>query len=117
MLHNHFRDFIMEITAGRVCQMMSKGAVLAAGQQRKAFEVSNLKINLLGVGKERQNPQGGTAQVTPAHVGWDVGWQGESRDSDELFQLLPWAVSWLWHFTECQFGRAEPHPHHEMALN
>lgn len=56
MLHNHFHDFMMEITAGRVCQMMSKGALLAAGQQRKAFELSNLKINLLGVGKKRQNP-------------------------------------------------------------
>lgn len=62
----------MEITAGRVCQMMSKGALLAAGQQRKAFEVSNLKTNLLGAGKKRQNPQGGTAQVTPGHVG--LGW-------------------------------------------
>lgn len=56
----------MEITAGRVCQMMSKGALLAAGQQRKAFEVSNLKINLLGVGKKKQNPQAGRTQVTAA---------------------------------------------------
>ena len=56
----------MEITAGRMCQMMSKGALLAAGQQRKAFEVSNLKINLLGVGKKKQNPQAGRTQVTAA---------------------------------------------------
>lgn len=51
--------------------MMSKGALLAAGQQRKAFEVSNLKINLLGVGKKRENAQAGTAQVTAAHGEWD----------------------------------------------
>lgn len=56
MPHNPFHDFIMEIIAGRGCQLMSKGALLPAGQQRNAFEVSNLKIKLHGVEKRRQNP-------------------------------------------------------------
>lgn len=91
MLHNHFHDFIMEITAGRVCQMMSKGALLAAGQQRKAFELSNLKINLLGVGKKRQNPQAGTTQVTPAHVEWGgaAGGRGTAETLMSCFSLFP----------------------------
>ena len=80
MSHNPFYVSIMEIIAGRVCQMMSKGALLAAGQQRNACDVSNLKINLPGVGKKRQNPQGldrgweqqaGTIQGTPVHAEWD----------------------------------------------
>lgn len=68
----------MEVTAGRACQMMSKGALLAAGQQRKAFEASNLKINLLGVGKKRQNAQAGRTQVTAARGEWD-GAAGEQQ--------------------------------------
>lgn len=58
MSHNPFHDFIMEIIESRVCQIMSEGALLTAGQQRNAFENPNFRLNLPGVGKIRQNPQG-----------------------------------------------------------
>lgn len=39
MSHNPSHDFIMEIIASRVCQIMSEGALLTAGQQRNPFSI------------------------------------------------------------------------------
>lgn len=100
MSRNPFCDFIMEIIGSSVCQIMSEGALLTAGQQRNPFEAPNFKINLSGVGKIRQNPQGpdwgweqeaGAIQVTPACVE-RVGVADERETIETLiscFSLFP----------------------------
>lgn len=93
MSHNPSHDFIMEIIASRVCQIMSEGALLTAGQQRNPFEAPNFKLNLPGVGKIRQSPQGpdwgweqqvGAIQVTPACVEGD----GVADDRETIETLI-----------------------------